>query len=200
MIVFFTCPTRNILKYSKTYKKIRDEILHLGHKINRDWIDYSINVAQKDIPDIPPETLYKEVMSAILSSDVVVADATVKSMALGHQITFALQKNKPVLILRNIKKNKEIDGIFIEGSESRYLSSEIYSKMSDIPKILKFFFRKYEDKTKKRFNLVLSGSQDSYLNWAAFTYKKSKTEIIHDTLDKFQEKDQSYQKYLSDES
>ncbi len=40
-------------------------------------------------------------MSAIVVADVVVVDATVRSMSLDRQLTYALQKGKPALVLRH---------------------------------------------------------------------------------------------------
>src|SRR5690554_3739674 len=98
MKVFFSCSTRSITKYAVFYRAVRDEILKLGHRLSRDWIDYSINVAQRGISGVPSHTLYKDVMSAIVVADVVIIDASVKSMSLGHQLTYALHKGKPVLV------------------------------------------------------------------------------------------------------
>lgn len=200
MKVFFTCSTRSIDKYADFYRAIRDEVLKLGHQLSRDWIDYSINVAQRKIPDIPSHTLYKDVMSAIVTADVVVVDATVRSMPIGHQLTYALQKGKPVLVLRHKNKGEELERLFIEGSEAKDLLVAEYEDIDDIKKQLQRFFRKYEGKSVRRFNLVITGAEDSYVSWAAFNYKKTKTEIIQEAIDKMIEKDFVYKKYLERQS
>lgn len=200
MKVFFTCSTRNINKYAKKYRFIRDEIIRLGHQINRDWIDYSINVKERNIPDIASHTVYKDVMSAILTADVVVVDSTVRSMSVGHQVTYAMQKSKPVLLLKKFSNDKRHKKLFIEGSESRGLNTAEYKKTSDIKKILENFFKKYEDKSTRRFNLVLTGSQDSYVSWASYHYKKTKTDVIQEAIDKMAEKDIAFKRYLSRQS
>jgi len=200
MKVFFTCSARSIDKYADFYRATRDEILSLGHKLSRDWIDYSINVAQRGVPDIPSYTLYKDVMSAIVTADVVVIDATVRSMSIGHQLTYALQKGKPVLVLRHKKEGEELEKLFIEGSQVKDLLVAEYKNINDIKKQLQRFFRKYEDKSVRRFNLVITGAEDTYLSWAAFNYKKTKTEIIQEAIDKMIEKDPVYKKYLERQS
>lgn len=200
MKVFFTCSTKSIDKRAKYYREIRDQIITQGHQINRDWIDYSINVAQRNIPDIPSPAYYKDVMSAILTADVVVVDTSVKSMSVGHQITYALQKEKPVLVLRHKERGKELEKLFIEGSESEKLYIEEYKNSSDIKKILKNFFSKFDDKSVRRFNLALTLSEDNYISWASFNYKKSKTEVVQEAIDKTAEKDITYKKYLSRQS
>jgi len=199
MKVFFTCSTKDISKHGKNYIAIRDEILSLGHKIERDWINYSINVAQRNIPDIPTYRIYSDVMGAITTADVVIVDASVRSMSLGHQLTYALQKSKPVLLVRTHNENTK-NKLFIEGSENNDLVIETYKNKNDIKRVLKSFFNKYDNKTVKRFNLVLSGAEDSYISWAAFNNKKTKTEIIQVAIDQMAERDTSYKKYLSRQS
>jgi hypothetical protein len=200
MKVFFTCSTKSISEHAKYYREIRNQIIALGHTINRDWIDYSINVAERGIPDIPSFALYKDVMSAILTADSVVVDSTVRSMSLGHQITYALQKDKTVLLMKYEKKGEKTKKLFIEGSDSENLITAEYKKIMDIKKILKRYFDKFEEKSIKRFNLAMTGAGDNYINWASFNYKKTKTEIIQEGIDKMIEKDITYKKYLSRQS
>ena len=200
MKVFFTCSARSIEKHAKYYRKIRNTILSLGHKLSRDWIDYSINTAQRGTLGVSSHTFYKDVMSAILTADVVVVDASIRSMAVGHQTTYALLKGKPVLLMRHKKKGQKSQKMFIEGSESKEFNVNEYESIRDIEKILKKFFSKYEKKSITRFNLALIGDQDSYISWASFNYKKTKTEIIQEAIDSVIEKDIVYKKYLDRQS
>ena len=196
MIIFFSCSTKDILKYKNFYRQIGDSIKNLGHTINRDWIDKSIEYAEKSSPDVPPPSVYWEVMSAIVTADLVIVDATVASMSVGHQLTFALQKMKPVLLLQYTKDNEDIQELFISGAKSPMLMIKRYSSVEEIKPIIKEFIRKYESKSKTRFNLVLNRAQDSYIQWAAFNYKKSKTEIIQESINEKMEKDKAFEKYL----
>lgn len=196
MVIFFSCSTKDILKYKNFYREIRDSIKDLGHSVNRDWIDTSIEFAEKNVKDVLPPSVYKEVMSAIVTADLVIVDATVASMSVGHQLTFALQKMKPVLLLQYTKGNADIKELFISGAKSPLLMIKSYSSIKEIKPIIKEFVRKYESKSKTRFNLVLNKAQDSYIQWSAYNYKKSKTEIIQEAIDEKMEKDKSFEKYL----
>lgn len=196
MIIFFSCSTKDILKYQNFYREIRNSIKDLGHTINRDWIDKSIEFAEKKTKDVPSSSVYKEVMSAIVTADLIIVDATVASMSVGHQLTFALQKMKPVLLLQNIKKNKESKELFIGGAKSPLLMIKSYNSIKEIRLIVKEFIRKFESNSKTRFNLVLNKALDSYIQWSAFNYKKSKTEIIQEAIDEKMQKDKNFEKYL----
>ena len=197
MVVFFTCSTKKIAEFAKFYRCARNAILSPGHKINRDWLDYSINLAKRNIPEEPTHIHYEDVVAAIMTADAVVVDSTVPSMAMGHQVTIALQNDKPVLLLKLKKKGKEPERLFIEGSNSKNLEVYEYSTPVEIKKIITEFLKKYEDKPKKRFNLVLTGSLNNYLSWVSFYYKKNKTALIHEAVENMLEKDSQYKKYLS---
>lgn len=200
MKVFFTCSTRSIDKYSQNYRAIRDAIISAGNRINRDWIDYSINIAKRKTPGIPSHTLYGDVMTAILTADAVIVDATIRSMALGHQLTYALQNGKPILLLRLKNKKDNKPKLFIEGSKFKNLTTSEYETPEEAKVIVAQFFDKHKDKPKKRFNLVLTGSQHSFINWASFYYKKTKTDVIHEAIEEMSEKDSLYKKFLSKQS
>lgn len=196
MNVFFTCSTKDIDKFANNYRTIRNAIISEGNKIKRDWIDYSINLAKRNIPQEPTHTFYNDVMTAIITSDAIVVDATVRSMAIGHQLTYALLNNKPVLLLRD-KKNDNKEKLFIEGSGAKNLNVYEYQNLKDAKTIVKRFFKKYQDKPKARFNLVLTGSLNNYVNWASFYYKKTKTEIIHEAIDNVAEHDSLYKGFVT---
>ena len=200
MVVFFTCSTKKIAKYARFYRATRNTILSLRHKINRDWIDNSINLAKKNLPEEPTYTHYEDVVAAIMTADAVVVDSTVPSMAIGHQVTIALQNDKPVLLLRLNKNGAKPEKLFIEGSHSKNLEVYEYAISAEIKRKVAQFLKKHEDKPKKRFNLVLTGYLNSYLSWASFYYKKTKTDLIHEAVENILEKDSQYKKYLSKQS
>jgi len=196
MKVFFSCSTKEILKYKKFYKTIRDTIKASGHTLTRDWLDWSIARSEAKQNDTPRGVrVYFKVMSAILAADVVILEGTVRSTTIGYQLTFALQKGKPVLFLTQTPQNK-LRKLFIGGVKSPLLTLKSYNK-NNLTQIVKDYLVNVEKGTRIRFNLVLDKSLDNYIEWAAFTYKKSKTEIIKNAIEKKIKKDKRYQKYLN---
>lgn len=196
MTIFFTCSTTDLAKFKDFYQETRESILALGHTINRDWLEYSLNALKSNKKDVPPRSVYQEVMAAIITADLVVADVTVGSMSIGHQITFALQKRKPVLLLQQTTDGKDPKKLFICGAKSPLLLIKGYKNKSEIKKIIKDFTNKFKSRPKTRFNLVLNRAQDSFVEWASFQYKKSKTEIIQDAIGEKLERDNQFEKYL----
>lgn len=192
MTIFFTASTKDLLSHKDCYLEIRNTIKSLGHSLSRDWIDDSIDKAQKGVEDIPHVSLYQDVMSAILIADLIVVDVTERSMSIGHQVTFALDKKKPVLLLLNSKENSAVNDLFISGTQSPYLQIKCYSRKEDIKPIIQSFINKYESKSKSRFNLVINKALDTYIEWAAFHYKISKTEVIHNAIQEKASNDRNY--------
>lgn len=198
MNIYFSCSTRNILKHKKNYQKIRDSIKSLGHTIGRDWLEYSIRVAEKHAPDVKSNSIYYDVMSAILTSDMFIVDVTQRSMSIGHQITFAIYHKKPVLVIQAQQENDpSIEALFISGIKSPLVVMQTYEKTEQILAIVKEFIQKFETNAKTRFNLVLNKAQDSYIEWAAYKYRLSKTEIIQKAIEEKMEGDKSFTDHLN---
>lgn len=174
-------------------EKIRNSIIVLGHTINRDWFDYSMRVAAKKQRDVPTDSVYDSVMMAVISADVFIADVTTPSISIGHQITVALQKRKPVLVMQNNKNSEHKGKQFIQGSRSNLLNFASYTSFEDIKKIIDDFIKKYELQEKSRFNLVLTGMQNKYIEWASYHYKISKTDVIHQALEDKMDKDSNFE-------
>src|SRR3989344_5898365 len=180
MKVFFGCDAQEILKYKDAYVIIRDTIKNLGHTITRDWIDLSIKRAEENVGD-PGSKYYAQTIESLLAADVIVIEGTIQSTSLGHQITLALQKNKPVLYLTQKKKDQLIEE-FISGTGSKLLTIKSYT-LNNVDKIVEDYLNQNDGEIKTSFNLVRDKIKDNFLEWAAYTYKKSKPELIKEAID-----------------
>ncbi len=195
MKVFFSCSTSNILARREAYETIVDTIKSEGHEITRDWLKKSVDLAAQHEPDVKRGNHYSLVMSAIIEADLVILDSSVQSMSIGHQLTFAIDKGKPTLLLANTTEESMRD-LFISGSKSSFLTMKSYNSVAEIPMLVKDFLLKNSSKSKIRFQIVLDKPQHNYIEWASFKYKKNKSEIIKRSIDTTAEKDEEYQKHL----
>ena len=191
MKVFFSCSTNEILKYKNEYKAIRDTVKSLGHSLTRDWLDKSIELAVSGQKDVPISRLYSDVVSAILMSDVVIFEGTVRSTSLGHQLTYALEKNKPVLFLTQ-ESGEQLNYLFISGARTSLLTIKNYTK-NNLAHIITDYLANNNGDKKVRFNLVIDKPQDNYIEWASYNYKMSKTEVIKQAINKLMRLDKKYQ-------
>lgn len=202
MKVHFACSTSELEIYNKNYIDICDIIRDLGHIITRDWINNAVKTLpayKKGKLKIDRVDIYNKAVQSLLASNVVVIEGTVSSFSIGHQMTLALSKNKPTLVLiyndGSTSKNK-LQSSFIHGIKSPFLTVAKYSNTDDLRRILSHFLAKSTNVSVK-FNIVLSKEIDNYLDWASFFYKKNKSEVIRDIIAKRMKDDSNYEKYLS---
>ncbi len=201
MKVYFTCSTADFLTHRDTYYRIRELILEENHVLTMDWLDKANDRLKKrkfEMADI--KDVYRDCMHAINDADLVIVEDTVSNFSTGHQITVALQKQKPTLVLWQGPKHRHFQQTFIQGIESDILQVKEYS-LETAQDIIHAFTRKYKDVgLRNRFHLVLSDVERSYLDWAQFTKNKSRTRIIRDALKKEIDGDDDYEQFLSTSS
>ncbi len=198
MKIHFACSTAKFTKYQNNYLTICKEIKELGNTITRDWIEEGIEFFEKKKTDIDRTDIYKKTIESILASDMLIVEGTVSSFSVGHQITVAINKNKPVLFLTYEKKDEKtyFGSSFIDGIKTPLITNRSYN-FSNLKNILEDFINKNKGGATIKFNIVLTKEIDNYLDWASFSYKKNKSEYIREIIEKhIEEKDKKYQKYL----
>lgn len=102
MKIFFTASIAGKEQYKKNYYTIIDILKLKGHEIVADHI---LKTAPYDIKNETPEQLvnfHKKMEKQINECDCVVAETSYPSISVGYQISIALQRFKPVLILYSV--------------------------------------------------------------------------------------------------
>lgn len=197
MKVYFTASTAEFDHYKKNYFAIRDFLVADQHLLTRDWLlraEQRIKDGILEIKDI--KQIYKDCMLAIEDADAVIIEDTISNFSTGHQITVALQRQKPTLVLWCKPKHRHFKQTFIQGIESDYLEVAEYS-LDNYHEIIHKFLKKYETaKQRNRFHLVLSDLERKYLDWHQFNKHASRTKTIRQLIRKGLESDEEYQKYL----
>jgi hypothetical protein len=198
MKVYFTCSTAELDTYREDYFFIRQCIIQQGHVLTRDWLPYTNQKLLQGETDIGGmKELYKACVDALNAADLVIIEDTISNFSTGHQITLALQRKKPTLVLWQGRKHRKFKQMFIHGVESDLLEITEYSK-DDLQEAIEVFIAKYEKFSEKnRFHLVLSNLERSYLDWAQFVKGKSRTKVIREALREVINDDREYKKYLS---
>ncbi len=197
MKIYFTSSTAEFLKYKKYYFAIRKHLIESGHILTRDWLpraDYRVDTNQVEITGI--KEIYKECMNAIAEADLVIVEDTVSNFSTGHQITVALQRQKPTLVLWSKPKHRHFKKNFIQGVDSNYLEFYEYN-LKNFKDIINKFIKKYSQANKKnRFHLIINDVERNYLDWAQFNYGESRTKLIRKALRKLINEDNNYDNYL----
>lgn len=197
MKIYFTASTAEFNKYKKTYFAIRDYLVQENHTLTRDWLKHTgekINDGDLNVRDI--KAIYKKCVLAINQAQLVIIEDTVSNFSTGHQITLALQKQKPTLVLWQGKKHRYFNQMFIHGIDSEQLEIAEY-KPNNLETIITAFINKYQDyNNKTRFNLVLNQYERNYLDWVQFNRGTNRTKIIKTSIDELINNDKEYRKYL----
>lgn len=199
MKIYFTASTAEFNKYKHIYHQIRSFLIDDGHILTRDWIpraEKRINAKEKELYDI--REIYKETIRGIDEADLVIIEDTISNFSTGHQITIALMRQKPTLVLWSGEKHKHFNQMYIHGIESEGLEIAKY-EINNLNNLLKNFINKYKNFAQKdRFNLVINGAQRDYLDWKHYTTGISRTKLIKELLDEKIVHDSSYQDYLTE--
>ena len=173
-------------KYLKNYKAIVDALESLGHKVNEGTINVSKEYVYEDISDDEKVKYYKQVLGWINSADVVVIEASHSSLSVGHELTLALEKNKPVVVLYSEGNAPH----FLEGVQSERLVIEKYD-VDGVKKLLKNALDYAADQQDTRFNFFISPRISNYLDWVARTKRLPRAvylrRLIQENMDKNEE-------------
>lgn len=199
MKIHFVCSTAELGKYANNYLAICQTIKDLGHSISRDWVGKAIEHKTEDAFEIDREDIYKKSVESLLSSDLIITEGTISSFSVGHQITLALNRNKPVLFLtyKDKKSKNYFKHKFIDGIKTPFLTIAEYD-FNNLKDVLEDFINKNKSGATTKFNIVITKEIDNYLDWARFTYNKNKSEYIREIIKKhMNESDKKYQKYIS---
>lgn len=197
MKVFYSCTTAELLKYKEIYLKIREIIIENGHILTRDWLLRAIERIESGDAYQNPKQFFGKVLKAMDEAEVIIVEDTVSNFSTGFITTYAIQRNKPILVLRTQDKKSHFKDSLLDGVGSETLEIVNY-KYEELDRIVKTFLKKYENSNNKtRFNLVLSGVERNYLDWAKQNRGDSRTKLIRTSIRRTIENDLEYQSYLS---
>src|SRR5688572_8047585 len=106
MKIYFTASTAKFDKYQKNYFAIRDFLVNEKHILTRDWLHKARHRIDNGLTEIfDMKQIYQDCMKAINEADIVIIEDTVSNFSTGHQITVALQRQKPTLVLWSESKH-----------------------------------------------------------------------------------------------
>lgn len=163
MKVLFTASIAQKDKYGKYYKRIFQYLEKEGFVVE------SGNLFRMDVESIAEASeedrlkWYNRSLRNISRSDLVVVEISFPSTVnIGHELSIALEKGKPVIALYH----KDNDPIFLRGKEKEKLIIVPYDD-DDLEQVLKDAVEYATGKADTRFNFFISRRLSSYLDWIA---------------------------------
>ncbi len=162
MKVYFSAAIAQKEKFGKAYEEIVATIKELGHEVYQDTTEVSLEEAINKSDDERVD-YYKKVLKWIAKADMVVFEVSFPStLHIGHEISLALDKGKPVIALYQ----KGFEPSFFLGKEDDKLFWSIYEP-GNLKKDIKFLLETASQSSDTRFNFFISPKQVQFLDWVA---------------------------------
>lgn len=198
MQVWFGCTTLEWDKHRENYFLLRDYLKELGCVIPFDWIDEAdSNMRRVKSRPRNINQIFQYVVGAIDDADAVIIEYTVPNFSSSYEINYALWKRKPTLVMRLHKDNPKFTNSFLDALQSPFLTLREYTKKNYQEIVNEFIGLNRIEQGQQRYNIVLDKKQKYYLDWAATTYKRSRSQMIRTLVDREIDSDKQYQKYIN---
>jgi hypothetical protein len=163
---------------TKDYERIVRKLEALGHEVTADHV---INVDHEFIKNVEDDyrtKYYRELLNKINRADLVFSEMTYSSASIGHEVTLALEKNKPVVVA---SKTGRIPQIFKAIQESNLHFIE-YDKLEDLLERLEGELEEVKEGEDIRFNFLIPPSMVDYLEWVSRTKRIPKSVFIRNLI------------------
>lgn len=196
MKVWFGCTTLDWLTYREYYFKIRDELVKNDCIIVSDWLETADKAARSKTKKSRPKRSYHYAMKAVYDADLIVIENTVPNFSTSHQITIALQRRKPTLVLKLHTNDSLFTDSYIESLQDPNLTVKEYTNQNIAKRISEFVNFNKLGNTQKRYNIVLEKKHKYYLDWAHQVSGSSRSEIIRNLVEEEMRKDKNFRRYL----
>lgn len=182
MKVHFVTSRASLENDIASQRQIVKAIKEQGHNLAREWLeDAHEEYSQSGIVSDDWASIFKANLETIAQADVIIAETTHESFAVGYIIAVAVQQKKPVLLLRHIQAEKDA---FVTGVENGWIVRQEYND-ENVDKIVGKFLEDNDIKSKDmRFNFFIDRPIYNYLRWAAFKTGKTKAEILRELVER----------------
>lgn len=152
------------------YNMVREALVKCGVGLTYDWLH--------DNETYTPAVLFKKTSEALELADLVVADVTFPSTGVGQQISQAIAKKIPVLILKAKWKQPSK---FTPGVQSDLVWYVEYEK-GNLKSLIKENIRKIGKERFEKFNLILTPDLNSILQLQSEKIGVSKSQLLRSII------------------
>jgi len=193
MKIYFTASVgakRERPELSDRYRSIVDKLNELGHKVSGDHV---LGLEYSDIENVDDEfrvKYYRDMLKKINNSDMVVAEFSDSSASIGHEVTLALDKKIPVLILTEKGKVPQIFRA-LQGDDQLYIYE--YGSEGELLLNLEDQVRNVKEGEDIRFNFLIPPSMVDYLEWVSKNRRIPKSVFLRDLITRELDNDSEFQ-------
>ena len=187
MKIYFVASIKGKSEYLNNYKSIIKTLEDLGLDVICEDVQTSTEELVSSLSDERRIKHYKNVLKWINSSELVIAEASYPSLGVGFEISLALEKGKPVIVLYK----EEYAPHFIKGIESERLLLIKYN-LRDLRETLKRAIEDAREQVDVRFNFFISPKIGVYLDWIAKHKKIPRAVYLRRLIEKDMKKNKNF--------
>ncbi|OGD62857.1 hypothetical protein A2160_05730 [Candidatus Beckwithbacteria bacterium RBG_13_42_9] len=190
MKIYFTAAISAINEFGENYRRIVSILGKEGYSVQADHVLNAEMINILTEPDQKKIEYYKKFLKWVNTADIVVAEASFPSTVhIGHEISMALAKGKPVIVL--YVKGKA--PIFLQGLVSDKLHVVEYS-LDDLPTTLKDIIEDAKEEIDVRFNFFVSPRIVTYLDWVVKKKKMPRAVYLRRLIEQDMDKNKEFLK------
>jgi len=170
------------------YQKITDTLRQLGHEVWDDHVmEYGLDKRKMETAE-DRRQYYVDMKRKIKQCDLMVAEVSFPSTVhVGHELTLALEYNKPVLALYQ----KDKMPILFWGVDFEHFLVVEYG-LDNVKTVLTDSINYLNDHIDTRFNFFISPSLSHYLDWVAQTKKVPRSVYLRQLIEEDRDKNKEY--------
>ena len=186
MKIYFTAAINALNDHGDNYKKIVEILESMGHEVISNHI---LNTDLKTINSQTQEDIekyYVKMQTNLKNSDILVSEVSFPSTVhVGHELTLALEKDKPALALY-LKGKKPV---LLWGITSDKFHVSEYDEKT-LKHVLKESVKYLSEQMDSRFNFFVSPKIVNYLDWIAKKKRLPRAVYLRKLIEKDMEKDE----------
>lgn len=148
----------SLLTIVNTLEKMNHKVIH----------EHVTKTSQEDLDhksQIEDVSFHKNILDDIKNCDIVIAECTTQSLSVGYLISFAIEQNKPTIIL--YKSSAPKPNLFPTLTESGKIFIAEYKDDTELSEEIKEYIDFAKDQVDVRFNFFISPKINNYLDWIA---------------------------------
>ena len=186
MKIYFVASIKGKERFAKNYEVIIRELQKMGHKVIEDTLKSSLEDVY-GLSDREKIKFYQQVLHWINYCDLVIAETSFPSLGIGFEISQALEKGKPVVVLYT----EEDIPHFIQGVESEKLLVVKYS-LVDVREVLREAIEDARGQADVRFNFFIPPQIVAFLDWVAKNRKLPRAVYLRKLIEEDMKKNKAY--------
>jgi len=188
MKIYFAASLSGKNKHKESYESIVNSLKDLGHKLISDHVLKTDYESVKNASDRELVKYYKKTLHNISDSDLIVAEVSHPTIGIGHEISLAMEKGKPAIVL--YEEGVPIPQI-LKAVPSGNVKTYKYT-LENINQILSSAVKDMKGTLPIRFNFFIQSEINDYLDWISKAKRIPRAVYLRNLLEKEMAKNKEY--------